>query len=64
MFHTGEGEYKLREELASLKTIVHAVIARSIDAKSNMKKKRNKYRKSGRRNGHKGKSRRKPEHID
>lgn len=53
---------QLREELESLKVTVHAVTARSVDAKSNTKKRR--HRKSGRKKGHKGKSRRKPEHID
>lgn len=52
----------LREELASLKVTVSAVTAKNINAKPNMVKKR--YRKSGRRKGHEGKSRRKPEHVD
>ncbi len=57
----------LKEENTSLRVTVHAVTARSINTKSNTNKKserKRKHKKSGRRNGHKGKSRRKPEHID
>jgi len=52
----------LKRELASSKATVRAVTARSINAKPYTK--RRKYRKAGRRNGHKGKSRKKPQHID
>ncbi len=53
---------ELKEELLSLKTTVSAVLARSIDAKADTTKHR--YKKSGRREGHEGASRSRPEHID
>ncbi len=53
---------KLREELLALKTTVSAVVARSIDAKANAERKR--YKKSGRREGHEGSGRSRPEHVD
>jgi transposase len=53
---------KLREELLALKTTVSAVVARSIDAKADTGRRR--YRKSGRREGHQGASRSRPERID
>jgi|GEM_PF-1755661 len=53
---------QLKQELASLKVTVSAVIARSINAKLKKKQNRN-HKKLGRRNGHEGKSRRKPEHV-
>ena len=52
----------LREELLALKTTVSAVVARSIDAKADTGKKR--YKRSGRRNGHEGASRRRPVKVD
>jgi transposase len=60
-----EENKQMREELASLKTTVSAVVARGIGAKadsSNHNKKKN--TKPGRKNGHEGKSRKKPLHID
>src|SRR5438093_3943031 len=54
---------KLKEELLSLKTTVSAVVARSIDAKASSTG-RKRYKKSGRREGHEGASRAKPERID
>ena len=57
-----EENAKMRDELLALKTTVTAVVARSIDARADSKKMR--YKKSGRRNGHEGTSRRRPEHID
>ncbi|MBI2938520.1 MAG: IS66 family transposase [Thaumarchaeota archaeon] len=54
---------KMREELLALKTTVSAVVARSIDAKADAGGRR-RYKKSGRRNGHQGASRSRPEHID
>ena len=60
-----EAEKKLlKEELASLKVTVHAVVARSINARPYTTKRRNKHKKAGRKKGHEGKSRKKPEHID
>jgi hypothetical protein len=53
---------ELRERLASLETTVHAVVARSIDARADTAKSR--YKKSGRREGHQGASRSRPEHVD
>ena len=53
---------ELREKLASLETTVSAVVARSIDAKADTTKHR--YKKSGRREGHEGASRGRPEHVD
>jgi len=58
-----EENAKMREELESLKTTVHAVVARSIDAKADSERKRYK-KKSGRRVGHQGASRTTPDHID
>ena len=57
-----EENAKMREELLALKTTVTAVVARSIDAKASLDRKR--YKKSGRRDGHQGASRGRPEHID
>ncbi len=63
-----EGNRQMREEIASLKTTVSAVVARSIrvkaDSSSNHKNTKRNSAKPGRRNGHEGKSRRKPTHID
>lgn len=53
---------ELREELLALKTTVIAVVARSIDAKASLDRKR--YKKSGRRVGHQGASRSRPDRID
>src|SRR5439155_16657279 len=53
---------KLKEELLSLKTTVSAVVARSIDAKASNGRKR--YKKSGRREGHQGASRARPDRVD
>jgi hypothetical protein len=53
---------ELKEELLSLKTTVSAVVARSIDAKADTTKHR--YKKPGRREGHEGASRSRPEHVD
>ena len=58
-----EENKKLREELASLKTTVSAVVARSIGAKADSSNNK-KSVPPGRKNGHEGKSRRKPKHID
>jgi transposase len=52
---------ELREKLASLETTVSVVVARSIDAKADTK---HRYKKPGRRRGHEGTSRSKPEHVD
>ncbi|MDG7025090.1 MAG: IS66 family transposase [Nitrososphaerota archaeon] len=52
----------LRDELASLKTTVSAVVARSIDARADTPRKR--YKKPGRREGHQGAGRSRPERID
>ncbi len=55
----------LKQELASLKVTVSAVVARSIDAEPNRKKNKGKRNhKPGRKKGHEGKSRRKPEYVD
>ena len=54
---------KLKEELISLKTTVSAVVARSIDAKASYTGRR-RYKKPGRRDGHQGASRARPEKID
>jgi cell shape-determining protein MreC len=62
-----EENRQLREEIASLKTTVSAVVARGIGAKkdtSSSNHNDNKNRKPGRKNGHEGRSRRKPKHID
>jgi hypothetical protein len=53
---------KMREELASLKTTVSAVVARSVGAKASIQTRR--YRKAGRTSGHEGASRSRPEHVD
>jgi transposase len=53
---------KMREELASLKTTVSAVVARSVGAKASIQTHR--YRKAGRRSGHEGATRSRPEHVD
>ena len=53
----------LREELASLKTTVSAVVARSIDAKADAPTRR-RYKKPGGRVGHQGASRVRPARID
>src|SRR5713101_499812 len=53
---------ELREKLASLETTVSAVVARSIDAKADAG--RSRWKKAGRRRGHEGASRSRPEHID
>ncbi len=53
---------ELREKLASLEITVSAVVARSIDAKADTERKR--YKKPGRKEGHEGASRSRPEHID
>jgi transposase len=53
---------ELREKLASLEATVTAVVARGIDAKADTTKHR--YRKSGRREGHEGASRSRPERVD
>src|ERR1022692_139873 len=56
---------ELRQELESLKTTVHAVVARSIDAKADTGKERwKRYKKSGRKAGHAGASRARPAKID
>jgi transposase len=54
---------KLKEELLSLKTTVSAVVARGIDAKADTKERR-RYKKPGRRAGHQGASRSRPERVD
>jgi transposase len=62
-----EENRQLREDMASLKTTVSAVVARGIGAKkdtSSSNHNDNKNRKPGRKNGHEGKSRKKPKHID
>jgi transposase len=53
---------KMREELASLKTTVSAVVARSVGAKASIQTRR--YKKAGRRSGHEGASRSRPERVD
>ncbi len=53
---------ELREKLASLETTVSAVVARSIDAKADTG--RSRWKKAGRRRGHEGASRSRPEHVD
>jgi hypothetical protein len=55
---------ELKQELASLKVAVSAVVARSINAKPSMKDMKKKHKKAGRKKGHNGKSRKRPEHID
>ena len=59
-----EENKQLREELASLKTTVAAVVARSIGAKADPSHSNNKGKKPGRRSGHRGESRKKPDHVD
>lgn len=59
-----EENRRLHEELSSLKTTVSAVVARGIGAKANSSNHRKKQHPPGRKNGHKGKSRKKPLHID
>jgi transposase len=54
---------RMMGELLSLKTTVSAVVARGIDAKASSTG-RKRYKKSGRREGHQGASRSRPEHID
>ncbi len=53
---------ELRERLASLETTVHAVVARSIDAKAETGRRR--WKKAGRRAGHAGAARARPAKID
>ncbi len=53
---------QLRAALESAKAVTSAVVARSINARSGTKKKR--YRKPGRKVGHRGESRKGPAHID
>ncbi|MDG6934309.1 MAG: transposase [Nitrososphaerota archaeon] len=60
--HLESENRELREELASLKTTVSAVVARSIGAKADTGRRR--YRKPGGREGHQGSSRSRPEKID
>jgi regulator of replication initiation timing len=56
---------ELRQELESLKTTVHAVVARSIDAKADTGKERwKRYKKSGRKAGHVGAARARPAKVD
>ena len=60
-----EENKQMREELASLKTTVSAVVARDIRAKADSSSSNhNKRRPPGRKNGHEGKSRKKPAQID
>lgn len=59
----GAENKQLKQELASLKVTVSAVVARSINAKSDTKR-RKKHKKAGRKKGHEGRSRKEPEHID
>jgi predicted RNase H-like nuclease (RuvC/YqgF family) len=58
----GSENKELREKLASLETTVSAVVARSIGAKEDTGRRR--FKKSGRREGHVGASRSRPQHID
>ncbi|MEM3172278.1 MAG: hypothetical protein QXE82_01940 [Candidatus Nitrosotenuis sp.] len=58
---------KLEEELAMLRETVSALVARNIDAKpsrSDSSADGHRYKKPGRRNGHEGKARKKPDRID
>jgi hypothetical protein len=56
---------ELRQGFGSLKTTVHAVVARSIDAKADTGRERwKRYKKSGRKAGHAGASRARPAKID
>lgn len=60
-----EESKQLHEELASLKTTVSAVVARGIGAKADSShNNKKKHQPPGRKNGHEGKSRKKPLHID
>jgi transposase len=62
-----EENKQLHEELASLKTTVSAVVARGIGAKADSTSSPNHKKKNnppGRKNGHEGKSRKKPLRID
>jgi len=68
-----EENKRLREELVSLKTTLGAVVARSINAKKDTavtftstttSDNRKYHKKSGRRKGHEGGTRRKPDHVD
>ena len=67
-----EENKQLKEELASLKTTLGAVVARSINAKKDTpatfttttSDNRKYHKKSGRRKGHEGGTRRKPDHVD
>ena len=59
-----EENKQLREELSSLKTTVSAVVARSIGAKADSSPNNKEKLPPGRKNGHEGKSRKKPLHID
>ena len=52
------------KRLSSLKTTVSAVVARGIGAKADSSSNHKKTRPPGRKNGHEGKSRRRPLHID
>src|SRR6266581_1263906 len=54
---------KMREELLSLKATVSAVVARGIDAKADSTRRQH-YQSPGRKRGHKGASRARPEHVD
>ena len=58
-----EENKKLREEIASLKTTVSAVVVRGIGAKADSSNNK-KSVPPGRKNGHEGRSRKKPKHID
>jgi transposase len=58
-----EENARLRAELESLKMTVHAVVARGVAAKASSPERRS-YKKSGRREGHEGAGRARPEHID
>jgi transposase len=53
---------ELKTELASLKTTVSAVVARSVGVKASIQTHR--HRKPGRRSGHEGASRSRPERVD
>ena len=53
---------ELREKLSSLETTVSAVVARSIGAKADTGRRR--FKKSGRREGHQGSSRSRPDRMD
>src|ERR1700680_3005072 len=57
-----EENEKMREELLALKTTVQAVVARSIDAKADTTRRR--FKKPGRRYGHQGSARARPEKVD